>query len=59
MGYNFKKILHKHGNEKILFATDSPWSNAAANIKALRGMELDDKTIENILAANARRLLNL
>lgn len=55
----FLKILKKHGHEKVLFATDSPWSDAAKAVEAVRSMPLDQHVIEDILAGNAKRLLNM
>ena len=34
----FLRIARKHGTDRILFATDSPWSNAQDEIKALRSL---------------------
>lgn len=34
----FLRIARKHGTDRLLFATDSPWSNAADEIKALRSL---------------------
>lgn len=45
----FLKILKKHGHEKVLFATDSPWSDAAKAVESVRNMPLEQKVIEDIL----------
>ncbi len=55
----FMKILEKHGSEKILFATDSPWSDAGEGIRALRSMPMKPEQMDDILANNAKRLLKL
>lgn len=55
----FLKILKKHGHEKVLFATDSPWSNAKKAIEVVRDMPLLESEIEDILSKNAKRLLNV
>lgn len=55
----FLKILEKHGKDKILFATDLPWSNPAANIEKLKSMPLDAETMEHIFSRNAKQLLNI
>ena len=31
---NFMRILEKHGEDKILFGSDSPWSNMAADVES-------------------------
>lgn len=53
------KILEKHGPEKLLFATDSPWSDAVQGIAYVRSLPLEPDTIEDILSNNAKKLLNL
>lgn len=55
----FLRILKKHGAEKILFATDSPWSDAAQYIQTVKDLPLTTEQIDYILSNNARRLLNL
>ena len=55
----FLKIVKKHGHEKILFATDSPWSNAAKVVEIVRNMPLEQNVIEDILSGNAKRLLKM
>lgn len=55
----FMKIYNKHDKDKILFATDSPWSDAGKDIQALKNLELAPQIIEDILANNAKKLLNL
>ena len=54
---SFMKILSKHGSDKILFATDSPWSDAKAGIEYIRNMSITEKAKEQILGGNAVRLL--
>ena len=53
----FCKIWEKHGKDKILFATDSPWGEAGKTIKQLKEMPLSGEEIEDILANNAKKLL--
>ena len=55
----FLKILQKHGHEKVLFATDSPWSDAAKAVDVVRNMPLGQKVIEDILSGNAKKLLEI
>lgn len=55
----FLKILQKHDKEKILFATDSPWSHAGRDAEALRALPLEKETIEAILWGNAKKLLKM
>lgn len=55
----FKKILKKHGTDKILFATDSPWAEQKQYIDILLSYGLDKETQNNIFYKNALKLLNL
>lgn len=55
----FLKILQKHSSDKILFATDSPWSDAAEGIKALNHFPLSQNIKDNILGNNATKLLQM
>lgn len=53
----FMRIVEKHGADKILFASDSPWSNAKQEADILKTMPLSAEDIEKILSGNARRIL--
>ena len=53
----FLKILKKHGSKKVLFATDSPWSDAGKMIEVVRDMPLTQEEKEDILNRNAIKLL--
>lgn len=53
----FLRIVEKHGADKILFASDSPWSNAKKEADTLKTMPLSAEDIEKILSGNARRIL--
>ena len=55
----FLKILQKHGEDKILFATDSPWSHAARDIQAVNNMPLADSIKQKIFSENAKKLLQI
>lgn len=55
----FLKILQKHGHEKVLFATDSPWSDAKKAVEIVRNMPLSQNVIEDILSGNAGKLLKM
>lgn len=55
----FKKILEKHGEDKILFATDSPWRGIKEDLEILRSYNLNKETEEKILYKNAFKLLNI
>jgi predicted TIM-barrel fold metal-dependent hydrolase len=55
----FLRIVKNHGEEKILFASDSPWSDAGAEIRRLKALPLSDEDKAVILGGNARRILRL
>ena len=55
----FLKILEKHNKDKILFATDSPWSRVENNIDKIKALPIDSDIKEKILYGNAARLLQI
>ena len=55
----FKKILEKHGADKILFATDSPWSDQKEYVKIIKSFNLGKETEDKVFYKNALKLLNL
>ena len=54
---SFLKILNKHGADKVLFATDAPWSDASAGIRWINRLPVEQKIKEQILGGNAEKLL--
>lgn len=50
-------IIRRHGADKILFATDSPWKDQGAYIRLLRSLPLHTEEKESILHANAEKIL--
>jgi predicted TIM-barrel fold metal-dependent hydrolase len=55
----FARITRAHGADKVLFATDSPWSDAKTEIERLKATSLTAAEKDLILDGNAARLLNL
>ncbi|MBQ3115643.1 MAG: amidohydrolase family protein [Clostridia bacterium] len=55
----FKKILSKHGEDKILFATDCPWRDIFEDIRTIKSYNLGVETEEKIFSKNARKLLGI
>lgn len=53
----FIRIVNAHGSEKILFATDSPWSDQAEAVEWIRNCDFSHEMEENILYKNALHLL--
>ena len=55
----FLRIVKNHGSEKILFGTDSPWSDSGKEREFLTTLPLADEEKENILHRNAEKLLGI
>ena len=55
----FKKLMNKHGSDKILYATDSPWSDAKKTVETLKRYIGDERAAEDILSHNAINLLKI
>ena len=55
----FLSIFEKHGSDKILFGSDSPWSNAGEELSILDNMPITKEQKDNILYKNAVKLLGL
>lgn len=55
----FVRIVRKHGADKILFATDSPWEGQKDYIERIEKMTLSIQEKKKIFSENAVRLLQL
>ncbi len=55
----FDKLLQKHGVDRILFGSDSPWSSIKGDIDILHSYNLPQSTLDKILYKNAKALLNI
>ena len=53
------RIITEHGYEKILFGTDSPWTDQAEEIDKLLNLGLDKKMEDAILGGNAKSILGI
>lgn len=53
----FLRIVRAHGCDKILFGSDSPWTNAKKEIERIKALPLTKKEKDAILGGNAKRLL--
>ena len=52
------EILCRHDPARILFATDTPWSDPAAEIDFVRSLGLSEEITDGILGGNARALVD-
>ncbi len=55
----FTKLVRLHGPERVLFATDCPWSTVPEELALLGAAELTEEERENIAWKNAARLFHL
>ena len=55
----FEKILFAHGEDKILFATDCPWSDIKRDKETFLSYNLPKDVQEKVLYKNALKLLKL
>lgn len=53
------RIIKDHGSDRILFATDSPWSGQKQSVTEISALDLDPEELEAIFYGNAAKLLNL
>ncbi|MBQ9760722.1 MAG: amidohydrolase [Clostridia bacterium] len=51
------EILNRHGEDRLLFGTDTPWSDSKAEIEFLEGVGLSRERLERIYCKNAQRLI--
>ena len=52
------RMIKKHGADKVLFATDSPWTGQKESLELFKTMELAEQEKELVLWENACGLLN-
>ena len=55
----FEYIVKHHGADKILFASDSPWSDTAEAVEMIKNCDFTDVDKEKILHGSAEKLLGL
>lgn len=56
---DFNLILNKHGEDRILFATDCPWRDIKDDLEIINSFGLSKETLDKILYKNAINLLGL
>ena len=57
--YYAEKIIEKHGTDKLLFGTDSPWHNTEMEKRLLNSLSLRDTDMQKIEYKNASFLLEI
>lgn len=55
----FLRMLERHGAERILFATDSPWSDAEVDTAIIKSYGLGERIEKMIFSENAKGLLGI
>lgn len=55
----FTKILEKHGSDRILFASDSPWSDIKGDVGIIKSFGLSPDAERKIFSENAKGLLGI
>ena len=53
----FMELIRAFGADRILFGTDSPWSDQAQSLAYIRSLPLTEEEKEKILGGNAEKLL--
>lgn len=53
------RLARAHGIERVLFGTDSPWTDQATELAAFRVLPLSEEEKAALLGGNAQRLLGL
>ena len=54
---DFLRICRKHGTDRILFATDSPWADQDFYVTKIRALPFTEEEKASILGGNAEKLL--
>ena len=53
----FLNLVNAFGSDRILFGTDSPWTDQKESLKAIEKLPLSQSDLQNILYKNAEKLL--
>lgn len=58
-GSDLLRMIRRFGTDRVLFGTDSPWSDQKASLDLILTLPLEDSEKAAILGGNAQRLLQL
>lgn len=53
------RIMRKHGTDRVLFATDSPWADMKEYVQMIKNSTLSPEEQDRILGGNAMQLLGM
>lgn len=56
---DFVRLCRKHGTDKILFGTDSPWEDQTEYVKHINRLDFSSEETEKIMHINAEKLLGI
>jgi predicted TIM-barrel fold metal-dependent hydrolase len=57
--FYFEKILEKHGADRLLFGTDTPWHTADMELRLLKSLNIGEEDMEKITHKNAEKILGI
>lgn len=55
----FVTLVRAHGADRVLFGSDGPWTDPAAEVAHLRRLPLTEAELDGILGLNAARMLGI
>ena len=55
----FTALIKKHGADKMLFGTDTPWHNASMELRLINSLDISDDDKQKIFYKNAKKLLQI
>ena len=55
----FVALVRSHGTDRVLFGSDGPWTDVAAEVEHLRSLHFTSAELDAVLGENASRLLGL
>lgn len=62
MGMDFEylaRLIRLHGADKVLFGSDSPWTDQAREVDVIRALRLSQGEIDAVLGGNTAKLLGM
>ncbi len=55
----YTELIKKHGVEKVVFGSDSPWDSAKEQADIIKRLDFTDEEKEMLLYKNSKKLLNM